>query len=172
VSGEKGVLSWVKTHRQASLFGGLVIAGALYFIGVILFDNSAADAARDRAAQGYVEPTYSANQARYFEYLDSNGGETFGRETLLRAGEMTCLDWRQWVAGTHGPEGLGQQLIDMGFGGSLMYEVGVAAEEFICPADGAAYRAHLSRISSDYVDPDGGYPDPPEPPDQQWGPRG
>lgn len=162
---------WIKAHQTAAVIGGFILVGAVYLVGVALFDQSTEDAARERAAREVTTPALNltASEERYLKIARGNTDKYFSDEEWLRAAQLVCWDWQGWANGTQPPGALFSALANEDIGGTMHAAQQGAAE--LCPDSAAAYQQHLESGRSGPYDPDGGF-DPKPAEDRDWGPRG
>jgi hypothetical protein len=157
--------NWLRADIGHVVIAAVVVGVPLYFVGVLLFDESTEDAARERAARENFDPSLTEDEKQFARSVLSWGRP----EKTLPDGYAWCEFMRSdTVPGPASVSGFVGALRDRGEPGDYITAVQEYAASYLCADVADAWRDR-------YVVPDPVYgPDyePPEPPERDWGPRG
>lgn len=166
--------AWLRADIGHVVIAFFVLAVPLYFIGVILFDESTEDGARERAAARVAaglpasEPPLTGPEQAYVDAMDDvNAGDGD-----LAVGRAWCTFFTSdrsqsggWESSTY------QRLVAGGEDEYTLSRSWDFASTLLCPGAYRQWSAHMPEV---YVGPEDQYNwDPPEADyEREWGPRG
>ena len=159
--------TWLRADASHMLLGVALVVGVLYVTGVALFDNSTEDAARDRAASGKPESSYSAEERTY---LDVFGDQGISSSDALALGKQWCRFFASDRTGRVSRSLPVLQQLDSAYGKAAAGEGLDDAARNLCPDTYAQWTSYAPSYDPgpdqyDWDRPDDGY-------EREWGPRG